>query len=274
MVNRRNTRTKASSSILRYTHEQRYGLAASLSIHSIVFIIFFMISLHKGGDDIKTYYIQFTQMGEKGEQTVQKSRPAMVEKKRKAVEKERKVVSEEPPVIRESPVEEQEALIRNDTIENPDSVKVASALGPAPQPQTTDQQDGKSTGSNTSYDDSSGTSGVVETASGADSATAGTSGVVETAFGSTGAPVFLRRQMPVYPMIARKLGKQGKVILRLFINEKGRLLSVEVVEPAGYGFTASAMEAVRMSTFSPAHENGVSVASKALLTIRFVLKQT
>jgi hypothetical protein len=28
-----------------------------------------------------------------------------------------------------------------------------------------------------------------------------------------------------------------------------------------------------MSTFAPAHEKGVSVASKALLTIRFVLKK-
>ena len=73
--------------------------------------------------------------------------------------------------------------------------------------------------------------------------------------------------------MAKKLGKQGKVVLRLFINEKGRLLNVEVVEPAGYGFTESAVEAVKMSTFSPARENGVGTASKALLSIRFVLKR-
>jgi protein TonB len=74
-------------------------------------------------------------------------------------------------------------------------------------------------------------------------------------------------------MMARRLGKEGKVVLRLFINEKGRLLNVEVVERAGYGFTEAAVEAVKMSTFSPAHEKGVSTASKALLTIRFVLKK-
>ncbi|MGQ9571449.1 MAG: energy transducer TonB [Thermodesulfovibrionales bacterium] len=50
-------------------------------------------------------------------------------------------------------------------------------------------------------------------------------------------------------------------------------MNVEVVETAGYGFIESAEEAVKMSTFSPAHENGVNVASKALLTIRFVLKK-
>jgi TonB family protein len=271
MVNRRNTRTKDSSPILRCMHEQRYGLAASLSIHSIVFIIFFMISLHKGGDDIKTYYIQFTQVGEHGEQAVETSRPATVEKKRKSVEKGRKVVSEEPSVIKESLFEKHEAVIRNHTLQNPDSVKVASASEPPPQPKATDHQDGKKKGSNAV---SSGTSGVVGAASDAEGTSAGNSGVAETVFGSTGAPVFLKRHMPVYPIIAKKLGKQGKVILRLFINEKGRLLSVEVVEPAGYGFTESAMEAVKMSTFSPAHENGVSVSSKALLTIRFVLKET
>jgi len=47
-----------------YVHEQRYGLIASLSIHSIVFILFFALSIHKGSNDVKTFYIQFTQMGE------------------------------------------------------------------------------------------------------------------------------------------------------------------------------------------------------------------
>lgn len=270
MVNRRNTNAKVSSPILRYTHEQRYGLITSLSIHSIVFIIFFMISLHKGSNDVKTFYIQFTQMGE---QTMQASQPARKTKKPKATEPERKVVTEDPPVIEKTPVEEHETVIRNDAIENPDAVKVVSTPEPAPQPQATDHQGGKSIASNTSYAASSGTSGVAETAFSASGAPSGTSGVIETAFGSTGAPVFLKRQMPVYPMMAKKLGKQGKVVLRLFINEKGRLLNVEVVEPARYGFTESAVEAIKMSTFSPAREKGVSVASKALLIIRFVLKK-
>ncbi len=51
-------------------------------------------------------------------------------------------------------------------------------------------------------------------------------------------------------------------------------MNVEVVEPAGYGFTESAVEAVKLSTFSPARYEGVNVASKALLTIRFVLNRS
>lgn len=234
-------------------HEQRYGMIVSLSFHSIVLILFLVLSIHKNSDDLKTFYIQFTQMGE---HTVQ-APPAVRETKRhKVTEPSRKEIKEETPVIKEPPVKEHEAVIRTDAIESPDAVKVASAPEPDPQPQATRQQGGESTVSNVSYAGPSGTSSVIE-----------------TEFGASGAPAFLKRQMPVYPTMAKKLGKQGKVVLRLFINEKGRLLNVEVVEPAGYGFTESAMEAVKMSTFFPAHENGIGIASKALLSIRFVLKR-
>lgn len=100
--------------------------------------------------------------------------------------------------------------------------------------------------------------------------------------GAQGGTVFIRGMgserpgaeiLTLIAMMAKKLGKQGKVVLRLSINEKGKLMNVEVVEPADYGFTESAMEAVKMSTFLPAHENGVGIASKALLTIQFALKR-
>lgn len=234
-------------------HEQRYGLITSLSIHAIVFILCFALSVHKNSNDVKTFYIQFTQMGE---QTVQASHPVREMTKPRVTEPVKKEIREETPAIKEPPVEEHEAVIRNEVMETPDSVKVASAPEPAPQPQAAQHQGGESAVSNVTY-----------------GAPSGSTGVIETEFGSSGAPAFLRRQMPVYPMMAKKLGKQGEVVLRLFINETGRLLNVEVVEPAGYGFTESAVEAVKMSTFSPAREKGVSVASKALLTVRFVLKK-
>lgn len=238
---------------LGFTHEQRYGMITSISIHSIIFMLFFAISAVKSSNDIKTYYIQFAQMGEEAAQAPQPTREM---KRPRATEPVKKEIMEETPQIKEPPVEEHEAVIRNEVMESSDSVKVASAPEPAPQPQATQHQGGESAVSNVTY-----------------GAPSGSTGLIETEFGSSGAPAFLRRQMPVYPMMAKKLGKQGKVVLRLLINEKGRLLNVEVVESAGYGFTESAVEAIKMSTFSPAHEKGVSVASKALLTIRFVLKK-
>jgi protein TonB len=97
---------------------------------------------------------------------------------------------------------------------------------------------------------------------------------IETRFGASVAPAFLHREMPVYPMMARKLGKEGKVVLKLTIDENGNLQNVEVIDEAGYGFTEAAVEAVKKSTFLPAKKDGKPVASRALLPIRFRLERS
>jgi len=96
--------------------------------------------------------------------------------------------------------------------------------------------------------------------------------LLDVEFGSGNAPKFLHREMPIYPLIARRLGKEARVVLRLTIDEKGNLLNVEVIEGAGYGFTEAAVEAVRRSTFTPAEVNGKAVMSKAILPIKFSLR--
>ncbi|NWG02563.1 MAG: energy transducer TonB [Syntrophaceae bacterium] len=96
---------------------------------------------------------------------------------------------------------------------------------------------------------------------------------IETSFGASVAPAFLHREMPVYPMMARKLGREGKVVLKLTIDETGNLLDVEVMERAGYGFTEAAVEAVKKSTFLPAKKDGKPIASRALLPIKFRLER-
>lgn len=96
---------------------------------------------------------------------------------------------------------------------------------------------------------------------------------IDTEFGSAIAPSFLHREMPVYPAFARKLGKEGRVVLRLTINERGELVDVEVVEREGFGFVDAAVEAVRKSTFAPAYKNGRPVPSRALLPVRFTLRR-
>lgn len=79
--------------------------------------------------------------------------------------------------------------------------------------------------------------------------------------------------MPAYPVLARRLGREGKVVLRLTIDEYGTLKGVEVLEDPGYGFSAAAAEAARKSRFAPARVNGRPIAVKALLPVRFVLKR-
>jgi len=92
-------------------------------------------------------------------------------------------------------------------------------------------------------------------------------------FGRRNGPRFMKQVMPRYPLFARRTGREGRVVLRLFIDEEGRLLDVEVVERAGFGFDESALEAVRMSTFLPAVKDGRPVKSRILLPVRFVLEQ-
>lgn len=92
-------------------------------------------------------------------------------------------------------------------------------------------------------------------------------------FGSATGPSFKHREMPVYPPMARRLGKEGRILLRLTIDEDGKLLNVEVLEGAGFGFTEAAVEAVKKSTFLPAVKDGRSVMSTALLPIKFTLRR-
>ena len=74
-------------------------------------------------------------------------------------------------------------------------------------------------------------------------------------------------------MIARRLGKEGGVVLRLTLDERGNLLNVEVVKNAGYGFTKAAVEAVKRSTFLPAKKDGRTIVSRAILSIRFMFRR-
>jgi len=100
----------------------------------------------------------------------------------------------------------------------------------------------------------------------------GAQNITVTNFGMTGAPSFMHRELPIYPMMARRLGKEGKVVLELLINAMGKLQNVEVIEHAGYGFTEAAIEAVKKSTYIPALRNGEKVTSRALLPVRFKLQ--
>ena len=90
--------------------------------------------------------------------------------------------------------------------------------------------------------------------------------------GPSGAPAFLHRELPVYPVLARRMGKEGRVVLKLLIDRNGKLQQVDVVESAPYGFTEAAMEAAWRSTYLPAQHNGVYVPTLAILPVRFKLE--
>lgn len=92
-------------------------------------------------------------------------------------------------------------------------------------------------------------------------------------FGEKNGPRFIERTHPSYPLMARRLGREGRVVLKLIIDEEGRLMDVQVVKSGGYGFDHSAVSAVRRSSFTPAVYKGQPIKSKTKLPIRFVLKE-
>jgi protein TonB len=99
-------------------------------------------------------------------------------------------------------------------------------------------------------------------------------GPFELQMGVGGGPRFVRKALPRYPRAARELGKEGTVLLRLTIDERGRLVDVEVMQKAGMGFEEEAVRAVRESKFCAASKNGNPVACRVLLPIRFVLRNS
>ena len=99
-------------------------------------------------------------------------------------------------------------------------------------------------------------------------------GRFEGEFGSGSGPRFASRVQPNYPLHAKRLGKEGVVVLRLTIDEGGRLNTAEIVEKAGAGLDEAALEAVKSSTYLPATLHGRTVPSRAILRIRFQLTAT
>ena len=102
----------------------------------------------------------------------------------------------------------------------------------------------------------------------------GGNGSLERTFGSADGPSFLHKVMPCYPALAKRLEKEGTVLLRVTIDEQGRPLEIVVLKKAGFGFDEEAVKAVKDSSFVPAKRDGKPLACRALLPIRFVLTQS
>lgn len=92
-------------------------------------------------------------------------------------------------------------------------------------------------------------------------------------FGKNNGPRFLKMAPLSYPSFARKIGKEGKVVMRLTIDYKGKLKNVEVISKEGFGFNRAAVDVVRASSYLPAEINGRPATSKAILTIHFKLQK-
>jgi protein TonB len=76
----------------------------------------------------------------------------------------------------------------------------------------------------------------------------------------------------VYPPDAKRMEIEGKVVLKIGIDERGNVVQVKVVERAGHGFDEAAVKAMRESKFTPAIANdGRPVPYQLTWTFRFDL---
>jgi periplasmic protein TonB len=94
--------------------------------------------------------------------------------------------------------------------------------------------------------------------------------------GELARPNYATNPKPPYPLMARRMGVEGMVVLRVFVREDGRVGEVAVSQSSGFKLLdQSALKTVRDRwRFLPARLDGEPVESWVEVPIRFVLKQS
>ena len=91
------------------------------------------------------------------------------------------------------------------------------------------------------------------------------------------APIFaadyLDNPPPSYPVVSRRAGEQGRVVLRVLVNPGGRADDVEIRNSSGHArLDEAAREAVRRWRFVPAKRGNEPVPAWVLIPISFRLE--
>lgn len=83
---------------------------------------------------------------------------------------------------------------------------------------------------------------------------------------------YLNNPEPAYPSLSRRLGEQGRVWLRVFVNSDGSAREVHVRTSSGYvRLDRAAMEAAERWKFVPARHGSAAVGAWVEFTINFTL---
>lgn len=85
---------------------------------------------------------------------------------------------------------------------------------------------------------------------------------------------YLRNPAPPYPALSRRMGEEGKVILRVSVNPQGSAESVEIRTSSGSSrLDESALKTVANWKFIPAKRGDTAIQSWVLVPIIFKLEQ-
>ena len=81
------------------------------------------------------------------------------------------------------------------------------------------------------------------------------------------------RSAPAYPPLSRRLGEDGKVVLRAELDEQGHVSAARVATTSGFSrLDEAALAAVRTWRCNPARRDGQPVRAVALQPFKFVLQ--
>lgn len=84
---------------------------------------------------------------------------------------------------------------------------------------------------------------------------------------------YLQNPAPVYPPLSRRMGEEGKVLLRAYVLPNGKPETVEIKKGSGSSrLDESALAAVRKWRFVPARKGAEAVAAWVLIPISFRLE--
>ncbi len=96
-------------------------------------------------------------------------------------------------------------------------------------------------------------------------------GPVNKTLGEETGPAFKKKVIPLYPAYARRLHKEGSVLLEVLIGRDGVPKGITLLKRAGFGFDEVAREAILNSRFYPAMEKGMPILCLVRIPIRFEL---
>lgn len=83
---------------------------------------------------------------------------------------------------------------------------------------------------------------------------------------------YLQNPKPVYPAMSRRLGEEGKVVLRVRVSAQGASLSVDIKQSSGFArLDEAARAAVEKWRFVPAKQGSDAVDSSVLVPLNFTL---
>lgn len=83
---------------------------------------------------------------------------------------------------------------------------------------------------------------------------------------------YIRAPSPEYPSAAKRMGEEGKVVMRVLVNEKGRAERVEIQKSSGSErLDEAAKQALMRALFKPYMEDGKAMPVYAIVPISFQL---